>query len=69
MVAMALPRKEAGLAVLEQHFRLGEFSSGELDRLLAEGEADIERGDVHDGEEVFREIDQLSAARRQNSSR
>lgn len=42
----------------------GNFAPGELDRLLAEGEADIERGDLHDGDEAFRELDELSAALR-----
>lgn len=55
---------EAGLAMLEQQERYGDFAPGELDRLLAEGEADIERGDLYDGEQVFRELDELSAARR-----
>ena len=60
---------EAGLATLEQQARSGGFAPGELDRLLAEGEADIERGDLHDGEEVFRELDKLSAARRQEQAK
>jgi antitoxin ParD1/3/4 len=60
---------EAGLAILEQQTRHGTFAPGELDRLLAEGEADIERGDLHDGEEVFRELDGLSAARKQAMSK
>jgi len=55
---------EAGLATLEQHQRAGDFEPSELDRLLQQGEADIARGDISDGEETFRELDQLSAARR-----
>jgi antitoxin ParD1/3/4 len=55
---------EAALAVLEQQNRQATFTPGELDALLAEGAADIERGDVHDGDAVFRELDRLSAARR-----
>jgi antitoxin ParD1/3/4 len=60
---------EAGLATLEQRTQYADFSSGELDRLLAEGEADIARGAVHDGEEVFRELDELSAARRRDAKK
>ncbi|MDB5353840.1 MAG: putative addiction module antidote protein family [Phycisphaerales bacterium] len=45
---------EAGIATLVQQERYGDFAPGELDRLLAEGEADIQRGDIHDGDEVFR---------------
>jgi hypothetical protein len=44
------------------------FPAGELDRLLAEGEADIAKGDLHDGDEVFRDLDELSAARRRGES-
>jgi antitoxin ParD1/3/4 len=53
----------AGLAALQQQKR-EVFGPGELDKLLAEGLADIERGDLHDGEAVFRELDELSATRR-----
>jgi antitoxin ParD1/3/4 len=60
---------EAGLASLEQQQRHTDFAPGELERLLAQGEADIERGDVYDGEEVFRELDQLSAARRKEQAK
>jgi antitoxin ParD1/3/4 len=60
---------EAGLAILEQQNDHGDFAPGELDRLLAEGAADIERGDVYDGEAVFRELDELSAARRRGQTR
>jgi hypothetical protein len=56
----------AGLASLELH---GDFAPGELDKLLAEGEADLARGDLLDGEEVFRELDALSTSRRQDRSR
>ncbi|HZZ41303.1 MAG TPA: hypothetical protein VFE58_00060 [Tepidisphaeraceae bacterium] len=52
----------AGLASLELH---GDFEPGELERLLAEGEADIERGDLHDGEEIFRELSKRSQSRRE----
>jgi putative addiction module CopG family antidote len=55
---------EAGLATLEQQERAGDFPAGELDRLLAEAEADAAAGKLYDGEEVFRELDDLSAAHR-----
>ena len=55
---------EAGLAILEQQTRSGEFAPGALDRLLAEAEADVAQGKFHDGEEVFRQLDEMSAARR-----
>ena len=51
----------AGVAALELH---GDFEAGEMDRLLAEGEADIAAGRLVDGEEAFRRIDELSAKRR-----
>lgn len=60
---------EAGLAILEQQTDCGNFIPRELDRLLAEGAADIERGDVYDGEAVFRELDEQSAARRREQLR
>ena len=41
----------------------GDFTPGELDRLLAEGEADIARGNIVIGEQAFRELDEISAAR------
>lgn len=41
--------------------RLGDFVPGELDKLVAEGEADIQRGDVLDGEEVFRKLREKTA--------
>jgi antitoxin ParD1/3/4 len=51
----------AGLASLERH---GDFEPDELERLLADGEADIERGNLIDGEEVFRQLNEQSAAHR-----
>ena len=46
----------AAVATLEQQEQLGDFAPGELDRLLAEGEA----GDADlDGEEVLRELREL----------
>ncbi|HZK82862.1 MAG TPA: type II toxin-antitoxin system ParD family antitoxin [Humisphaera sp.] len=59
---------EAALATIEQQTRCGEFGAGELDRLLAEGETDFNRGNFHVGEDVFREISELSAARRREQS-
>ena len=59
---------EAGLASLARH-GTGGFAPGELDELLAQGERDIERGDVVDGEEVFRELEDMSAARRRGKHR
>jgi antitoxin ParD1/3/4 len=54
----------AGLVTLQHQERFADFAPGELDRLLAEGEADIERGDVYDGDDVMREIDDLIEKRR-----
>lgn len=53
----------AALATLDQMNRAREFAPGEVDRLLAEADAEIERGDVLDGEEVFRELRELGAKR------
>jgi Arc/MetJ-type ribon-helix-helix transcriptional regulator len=38
-----------------------QFAPGELDALIAEGDADFERGDFLDGEAVFEELRQKSA--------
>ena len=45
----------AALASLKQQQQQSQdaFEPGELDRLLAEGDADIERGDVLDGEQAL----------------
>jgi hypothetical protein len=51
----------AGLASLELH---GDFEAGEMERLLAEGEADVQRGDLYDGDGVFRELAKASEERR-----
>jgi Arc/MetJ-type ribon-helix-helix transcriptional regulator len=59
---------EAGLATFQQQTRSEAFAPGELDQLLTEGEGDVMHGRLHDGEEVFREIDELSAARRRATS-
>lgn len=53
---------EAALAMLQlQERQVGDFAPGELAALIAEGEADIAAGRVHDGEEVFRELDEMIA--------
>ena len=46
----------AALAYMEQQELAGEFEAGELEKLLAVADAEIERGELHDGETVFREI-------------
>jgi hypothetical protein len=53
----------AGLASLEQQEGFGDFKAGELDALIAAGEADIARGDVEDAEQVFSELRQLGNSR------
>jgi hypothetical protein len=40
-----------------------EYSPEEIDRLICEGLDDIDRGDVIDGEEAFRQLRALSAER------
>jgi len=44
----------AGLVYLEQVEHQDDFAPGELDKLLAVADAEIERGEVLDGEEAFR---------------
>ena len=56
---------EAGLATLQQQESRVDFAPGELDALIATGEADIKAGRVYDSEEVFRDMERSSAARRQ----
>jgi len=41
-----------------------EYSPEEIDRMIAEGLDDIERGDTVDGEEAFRQLRAHSAERR-----
>ena len=36
-----------------------EFAPGEMERLIAQGEADIARADVADGEQVFAELREM----------
>lgn len=43
----------AGIAALDRDRRSSDFEPGELDRLIAEGEADIERGNVMDLDEAY----------------
>jgi antitoxin ParD1/3/4 len=46
----------ASLTYLEQQEHLRDFEPGELQKLLAVADGEIERGELLDGEEVFREI-------------
>jgi putative addiction module CopG family antidote len=55
---------DAALRALSDELGQPQFAQGELDRLIAEGMDDLANGRVHDGEEVFAEMEQLSAARR-----
>jgi antitoxin ParD1/3/4 len=41
-----------------------EYTAEEIDRMIAEGLDDIERGDTVDGEEAFRQLRAYSAERR-----
>lgn len=54
----------AAVTSLVQQEQSDSFGPGELDELLAEGERDIERGDVLDADEAFAELRRLSAERR-----
>ena len=49
----------AGLAYLEQQEHIGDFATGELDKLLGPALQEIERGERLDGEAVFAEIRSL----------
>ncbi len=46
----------AGMASLAQQERLADFAPGELDELLAVADAEIDRGELLDGDEVFGEL-------------
>lgn len=46
----------AGMAALEQQMELGDFAPGEMDRLLAQGEAS---GEFLDGDKVLEELREL----------
>ena len=54
-----------GITSLQIH---GDFAPGELEHLLAEGEADIAAGHLVDGEQVFRELDQMSRRSRRGKT-
>jgi Arc/MetJ-type ribon-helix-helix transcriptional regulator len=53
-------------AVLEQYMS-DDFEPGELDKLLAVGEAQANRGQFVDGEEVFRRLKARSDERRKGT--
>jgi Arc/MetJ-type ribon-helix-helix transcriptional regulator len=55
----------AGLEYLSQHEQSGDFQPGEMATLLAEANAEIERGEILEGQTVFDEIHQLSQAYRE----
>ena len=57
----------AGLAYLKQLESEDEFAPGEMAALLAEADAEIEKGNLIDGEEVFREIREMSQAERKKA--
>jgi hypothetical protein len=54
----------AGLAALDQLARVGDFAPGELDKLLEVADREIERGEVLDGESVFRKLRRVRRKRR-----
>lgn len=45
----------AALLTLNQQERMGDFTSGELDELLADGERSIEQESTLDGDEAYRQ--------------
>lgn len=53
----------AGLAYLEQQEGAGDFEAGELEGLLAVGDAEIERGEVVDGEQALEDRRRRRAGR------
>ena len=55
----------AGLESLGQQEQSEDFAPSELAKLLAAADAEIERGELLDGESVFEEIRQMSQAHRQ----
>jgi antitoxin ParD1/3/4 len=57
----------AGVLSLDQQDRLLDFPPGELDQLLAAADAQIERGELLDGEQVFRELRKLGKKRRREA--
>ena len=58
---------EAAVLALDQLENFGEFETGELDHLLAEGEHSIEREGTLDGQEAFRHRVQRRARLRNSS--
>jgi antitoxin ParD1/3/4 len=50
----------AGLALLNRQAATGDFEPGELDGLIAQAEAEFERGEGIAADEVFAEIRQMS---------
>ena len=54
----------AALTHFKQYERAHTFAPGELDATVAEGEADIARGDVLELDEVFGWLRQMSVAKR-----
>ncbi len=59
---------QAAVAALKQSESFGEFTPGELDALLAEGERGMERDGALTADEVFDEIRRQSADRRKDRS-
>src|SRR3954454_25028553 len=59
----------AGLASLRRQEELGGFSPGKLERLVAEGEASIEREGTVSADEVFSALRQRARAARQGKRR
>jgi Arc/MetJ-type ribon-helix-helix transcriptional regulator len=58
----------AGLAYLDQRASAGGFEAGEWDKLLAVADAEIERGDVIDGDEALRARQARRAPRAKKST-
>jgi antitoxin ParD1/3/4 len=52
---------EAALGRLVEEAEADDFAPGEMEELLAAGEADIQRGNVSDAEAVFERMRQRSA--------
>lgn len=55
---------EAAIIALDQFEQFGDFETGELDGLLAEGEQSIEQDGTLDGEDAFRMRAERRAERR-----
>ena len=52
----------AAISTLEDQFRFDDFAPGELNALIAEADAEIERGEVVDGPTFFAELLRRDAA-------